>query len=248
MIKALLDVHTHTIVSGHAYSSLQEMAEAAKQKGLHILGMAEHGPSIQGACSPMYFRNMHVIPKEINGVEILVGAEINLLDSTGKLDIDESTIDRLMVRVVGIHNACFRKGSVDENTDGLLHVIRNPKIDIISHPADGTAELHLEKVVLEAKERGVLLEVNNSSLNPYRGKVHAWEYNRQLLRLCKKYELMVILGSDAHISYDVARYDNVFKLLEEEEFPTELIINDKPNLFREILKRNRSRESKNKEV
>ena len=53
MIKALLDVHTHTIVSGHAYSTLQEMAEAARLKGLHILGMAEHAPSIEGPCSAM---------------------------------------------------------------------------------------------------------------------------------------------------------------------------------------------------
>ena len=89
----------------------------------------------------------------------------------------------------------------------------------------------------------MLLEVNNSSLNPNRGKKNAWEYNRKLLRLCKKYELMVILGSDAHISYDVARYDFVFKLLEEEEFPDALVINDKPELFREILKRNRARVS-----
>jgi putative hydrolase len=54
---------------------------------------------------------------------------------------------------------------------------------------------------------------------------------------------MVILGSDAHISYDVAKYDLVFKLLEEDSFPDALVINDKPDLFREILKRNRARVS-----
>ena len=242
MIKPLLDVHTHTIVSGHAYSTLQEMADAARQKGLHILGMAEHGPSIKGSCSPIYFRNMHVIPREIKGVEILVGAEINVLDGSGKLDLEESTIDKLMIRIAGIHKASFKQGTIDENTEGLLRVIHNPKIDIISHPADGTAELHLEKVVLEAKERGMLLEINNSSLNPNRGKEHAWKYNRELVRLCKKYELMVILGRDAHISYDVAKYNYVFQLLEEEGFSTDLIINDKPDLFREILRKNRVRE------
>lgn len=31
------DLHTHTIVSGHAYSSLQEMARAASDKGLEVL-------------------------------------------------------------------------------------------------------------------------------------------------------------------------------------------------------------------
>lgn len=47
-MKTLLDVHTHTIASGHAYSTLQEMAKAAKDKGLEILGITEHGPNIPG--------------------------------------------------------------------------------------------------------------------------------------------------------------------------------------------------------
>ena len=52
-MKTLLDVHTHTIASGHAYSTLQEMAKAAKDKGLEILGITEHGPNIPGTCDPL---------------------------------------------------------------------------------------------------------------------------------------------------------------------------------------------------
>ena len=48
--RPLLDVHTHTVVSGHAYSSLQEMARAAADKGIEVLGITEHGPSIPGTC------------------------------------------------------------------------------------------------------------------------------------------------------------------------------------------------------
>ena len=53
-MKTLLDVHTHTIASGHAYSSLQEMTLAAKEKGLEILGITEHGPNrpLQLRCMP----------------------------------------------------------------------------------------------------------------------------------------------------------------------------------------------------
>lgn len=47
-MKTLLDVHTHTIASGHAFSSLQEMTLTAKEKGLDILGITEHGPNIPG--------------------------------------------------------------------------------------------------------------------------------------------------------------------------------------------------------
>ena len=48
MRKVLLDTHTHTVASGHAYSSLQEMAKAAADMGLEVLGITEHGPSVPG--------------------------------------------------------------------------------------------------------------------------------------------------------------------------------------------------------
>lgn len=237
-MKVALDVHTHTIVSGHAYSTIQEMAKAAAEKGLQILGMAEHGPTIKGACDAAYFNNLSVIPEEIYGVKILVGAEINILDTYGSLDLSEKSIRKLKIRIAGIHHSCYRPGTVEENTDAVIGVMKNPLIDIISHPADGTADLDYERLVQTAKETRAMLEINNSSLSPSRGKEKAWECHKQLLTLCKKYELMVIMGSDAHISFDVARYDHIYRLLQEVEFPETLLINDKPDLFWQRLKRN----------
>ncbi|MBO7608033.1 MAG: phosphatase [Paludibacteraceae bacterium] len=237
-MKVALDVHTHTIVSGHAYSTIQEMAKAAAEKGLQILGMAEHGPTIKGACDAAYFNNLSVIPEEIYGVKILVGAEINILDTYGSLDLSEKSIRKLKIRIAGIHHSCYRPGTVEENTDAVIGVMKNPLIDIISHPADGTADLDYERLVQTAKETRAMLEINNSSLSPSRGKEKAWECHKQLLTLCKKYELMVIMGSDAHISFDVARYDHIYRLLQEVEFPEALLINDKPDLFWQRLKRN----------
>lgn len=236
-MKIALDVHTHTIVSGHAYSTMQEMARAAADKGLQVLGMAEHGPTIKGACDAAYFNNLSVIPEEMYGVKILTGAEINILDTYGSLDLSEKSIRKLKIRIAGIHHSCFKPGTVEENTDAVIGVMKNPLIDIISHPADGTAELDFERLVQTAKETRTMLEINNSSLSPSRGKERAWECHRQLLALCKKYELMVIMGSDAHISFDVARYDHVFRLIQEMEFPEDLIINDKPDLFWKRLQR-----------
>ncbi len=232
-----LDVHTHTVASGHAYSTLQEMVKSAKEKGLQILGITDHGPSIRGTCNPVYFNNFHVIPRNIEGVKILMGCEINILNANGSLDLPDKTIDKLDIRIAGIHQSCFTSGTIEENTQGIINVIKNPKIDIISHPADGSAELLLEPIVQAAKENRILLEINNSSLNPNRGKAHAWDKNRELVRLCKKYELMVIMGSDAHISFDVANYNYVYQLLEEEKFPMSLVVNDKPDLFLKHLQR-----------
>jgi putative hydrolase len=57
----------------------------------------------------------------------------------------------------------------------------------------------------------------------------------EILRLCKKYEVPVILGSDAHISYSVADYDYIWPLLAETEFPEALVMNDKPEEFLKYL-------------
>ena len=234
-MKCLLDVHTHTVASGHAFSSLQEMVDAAAEKGLQILGITEHAPGIPGTCAPIYFRNLHVVPRHIKGVELLLGVELNIIDYKGTVDLDEAMLKMLDIRIAGLHSLCYTPGTVEENTDAVIGAIRNPYVNIISHPGDGTALLQFEPIVLAAKESGTLLEINNSSLNPVRHKVMARKNNLEILRLCKQYEVPVILGSDAHISYDIANYCWIYELLQLAEFPEKLILNDKPEQFKAFI-------------
>ncbi len=230
-----LDVHTHTIASGHAFSTLQEMVQAAAGKGLKLLGITEHAPGIPGTCHPIYFRNLHVVPRLMYGVELLLGAEINILDTAGNIDADEELMSLLDIRIAGVHSLCYAPGTKDENTEGVVNVICNPFIHIISHPGDGTAELNFEPMVIAAKEHHTLLEINNSSLKPCRQKKVARGNNIEILRLCKKYETPVILGSDAHISFDIANYEYLHELLQITEFPEELIMNRSVKLFKDYL-------------
>jgi putative hydrolase len=226
-----LDVHTHTIVSGHAYSTIQEMAMRASSLGLDILGITEHAPGIPGTCDPIYFRNLHIVPREMYGVKLLLGAELNILDKNGTIDLDEEYYRILDLRIAGIHTLCWKGGTRDENTNGMLNVIRNPWVQIISHPGDGAAELDLRPLVLAAGENKTLLEINNSSLIPARGKAHAYANNLEILRLSRKQGIPVILGSDAHISFSVADYKYLWKLIDETQFPPELIMNYWPDEF-----------------
>ena len=223
-----LDVHTHTIASGHAFSTLQEMAQAAAAKGLKLLGITEHSSGIPGTCDPIYFRNLHVVPRQMYGIELLLGAEINITDFDGNIDMDEFYLRMLDIRIAGIHSLCYTHG-------GMVNVISNPYINIISHPGDGTASLDFEPLVLASKEHHTLLEINNSSLKPCRNKPEARSNNLEILRLCKKYEVPVILGSDAHISFDIAEYGYAMQLLAETEFPEELIMNTDVERFKEYL-------------
>lgn len=234
-MKIELDVHTHTIASGHAFSTLQEMVQAASEKGLKLLGITEHAPGIPGSCSPIYFRNLYVVPRRMYGVDLLLGAEINILDCEGNIDMDEFYLNLLDLRIAGIHSLCYAGGTPEENTHGMVQAIANPYIHIISHPGDGTAKLNFEPIVLAAKEHHTLLEINNSSLRPCRKKMDARDNNLEILRLCKRYEVPVILGSDAHISFDIATYDYALQLVGETEFPEELIMNSSVEKFKTYL-------------
>jgi putative hydrolase len=237
-MQPLLDLHTHTIASGHAYSTIQEMAQAAADKGLQILGITEHAPTLPGACQSIYFRNLHVVPRQMYGVRLLMGVELNILDTHGTLDLDEAHYRCCDLRIAGIHILCWQGGTRQQNTDGLLAAIYNPWTHIISHPGDGTAELDFEPVVRAAKETQTLLEINSSSMIPRRGKTSARPNNLEILRRCRQLDIPVILGSDAHISFSIADYRYALPLLAEADFPDELVMNYWPERCLEYLKIN----------
>ena len=66
-------------------------------------------------------------------------------------------------------------------------------------------------------------------------KTIARDNNLEILRLCKKHEVPTILGSDAHISFQIADYERLYPLLAETDFPDELIMNYWPDRFFEYL-------------
>ena len=84
----ILDIHTHTIASGHAYNTIYEMAQSASRKGLALLGISDHGPAMEGSASKHYFRSCRCIPRELYGVKILFGCELNIMDYDGGIDLD----------------------------------------------------------------------------------------------------------------------------------------------------------------
>ncbi|MFR4829645.1 MAG: PHP domain-containing protein, partial [Dorea sp.] len=94
---SVLDLHTHTLVSGHAYCSLREMAKAASKKGLEVLGITEHAPAMPGTCHKYYFENLKIVPREMYGIQLLLGSEVNILDAQGTVDLAQRTLERMDV-------------------------------------------------------------------------------------------------------------------------------------------------------
>ncbi len=63
-MKDIMDLHTHTTASGHAYNTLYEMARSASgERGAHAVGSTDHAPKMPGTCHEFYFINFKVIPR-----------------------------------------------------------------------------------------------------------------------------------------------------------------------------------------
>ena len=225
MIRDVMDLHTHTIASGHAYSTILEMIQAAKEKNLELLGITEHGPRMKGSCSAIYFRNLKVIPRERFGVMTLFGVELNIMDEDGSVDIEEELLPVMDVCVASLHIPCFPPRSRGENTRAYLNAMKNPYVNIIGHPDDPRYPVDLRAVVEAAKGNHVILEMNNSSLAPTSFRKATREGYLEFLDLCRQYDQPVIMGSDAHVDLDVGRHGWVAEILEEAHFPEHLIMN-----------------------
>ena len=113
----------------------------------------------------------------------------------------------------------------EENTAALLGVMDNPYVDILGHPDDCRYPLDYRAVAEKAAETGMILEVNNSSMVPGSPRKGAEENYREMLELCRRYRVYISVGSDAHIEFDAGRHDCAYRLLEEIQFPEELVLN-----------------------
>lgn len=224
----VLDTHSHTIVSGHAYNTMREMAQTAKVKGLEAISLMEHAPTMPGTTGIFYFQNLVMVPREMEGVRLFLGAELNILNETGEIDLPEWVCNTLDLCIASMHapESCYgvSKGIV-KNTEAYINAMKHPFVNIIGHPDDGRYEVDYETLVLAAKEHNVLLEINNTSLDPRGFRKNARGNQLKMLEYCKKYQVPISLGSDAHIDVELGNFCWVRTVLEEVEFPEELIIN-----------------------
>lgn len=230
------DPHIHSIASGHgSFDTVTAIAKAASIKGLQMIGITEHGPAIPGACKSSYFRGLLLAPRQRFGVNICYGAEANILDEVGTLDLGNDVLKQLDYTIASLHTKCLRPGSLAYNTAAYVEAMKNPYVHIIGHPDDVAFPVDYDKLVSEAVNHHVLLEINNASLSPngYRGDVR--QNVLALLMYCKKYKHPVILSSDSHGKGHVGDVQYALSVLEACDFPAELVLNGNPEKFRAFI-------------
>ncbi len=232
-----IDTHMHTIASGHAYNTIDEMTRKAKEIGMDAICFTEHAPKMPGSCGILYFNNLHVLPKEKYGVSRLFGCEANIMKLDGTVDMPQSMLEKMDIVIASFHTPCIQASTVEQNTAALIEVMKNPFIHIIGHPDDSRYAVDMEAVVLAAKEHHTLLELNNTSLKPDGPRRGARDNDLKMLSLCKKENVCITLGSDAHIEEDIANFTRAVALLEEVDFPNRLIANTDFELLQSYLRK-----------
>ena len=232
----LCDMHTHTIASGHGTScTIAVMAKKAHEKGLTLLGITDHGPGTLGAGTPSYFRSLAHAPRKRCGIRVCYGVELNITDFSGNLDLEDEILEGLDYAIASMHRPNLRPGGQTANTLAYIQAMKHPAVRMIGHCDDVKYPVDYDELTAAAREYGSVMEINNSSLSPegYRGDTRA--NNRMLLEGCLRNRVPVLLSSDSHGTAHIGDFTYARAMVQEMNYPEELILNDKPEQVLKLL-------------
>lgn len=235
-MKFVADMHMHTIASTHAYSTMEEMLSAAARKGFFAAAITDHGVAMPGAPGTWYFENMKVLPRVYKGVLVLRGQESNVLDYEGNLDLlpeDAPVMEWIVASMHGPTMMPGRKHSREDITNAWLQVAKNPLVKVIGHCGSEEFSFDYEKVIPEFGRMGKLVELNEGTFRVRKGSL---QNCASILKLCKKYEVRILVNSDAHVSTHVGEFSQGEELLKELNFPEELVVNSSKERMMEYLR------------
>lgn len=208
------------------------MAKYASEQGMEAIAITDHAPAIPDGAHSWHFKNLKTLPREIYGVKILYGAEVNILDLEGNIDLEEEVLAKLDVVNASIHAPCYKDGDKTDHTDAYLKIVNNPLIDIICHSGSPAFAYDYERITDLAKKNHKLLEINNHSFFVRKPSIPNC---RKIAQLCMEKEVGIVVSSDAHITFDLGDYTQALDMLREISFPEKLIINRNLKSFEDFM-------------
>ncbi|MDD3450221.1 MAG: DNA polymerase/3'-5' exonuclease PolX, partial [Gammaproteobacteria bacterium] len=131
------DLHAHTTATdGHA--GLEEMAAAARERGLEYLAITEHSRRLTMArgLDPKRLREqgraIDRLNGQLRGITLLKGIEVDILED-GSLDLPGEVLGDLDLVVAAVHGK-FNL-SRERQTRRILKALANPNVHILAHPS-----------------------------------------------------------------------------------------------------------------
>jgi DNA polymerase (family 10) len=195
------DLHTHTTESD-GRDSLEDMVQAAEQRGLRYLAITDHsraipsrtqGTGMDEARCLAHIRRIRTLQERTPGLRLLAGIEVDILPD-GRLDMDEDVLAQLEVVVGALHSALDMERA--QMTDRLLRAFACPSFHVWGHPLarligkrDPVA-VDLDRVLAEAARRGIALEINSQ---PER-----LDLPDHLVRSAREKGIRFVVSTDSH--------------------------------------------------
>ncbi|MDN3649131.1 phosphatase [Reinekea marina] len=233
------DTHSHTVASTHAYSTLHDYIASAKDVGLSLLSITDHGPEMPDSPHMWHFGNMKVWPRLVDNIGILRGIEANILSQPFQgsghryVDLPDGMLPFLDFAIASFHEPVFTPGSIKDNTAAMIRAIKSGVVQIIGHPGNPNYPINQDEVVRAAKDNNVLLEINNSSF--LLSRKGSEPICKRLLETVANHDWKISVSSDAHISYDVGKFDQAEAIIEKVGFNPDNIVTKTPKRFLSFL-------------
>jgi putative hydrolase len=220
-----IDLHVHTIASGHAMNTIYELVAAAKERDMEALAITDHGPGLEGGAIAPYFQVLGArVPDYIDGIRVFKGIEANVLDGDGRTDLDSYTVRHLELVIVGTHPiTSYQNLGEAGNAQAIAKAFKaSPAIDILAHPVNVWFPIDIETVVRAACEEGVAIELNESTMS--RSSLDQ-EKQKKLVRATLRHGGRFVISSDSHIASELGGNARVKALIAELDVPRAAIIN-----------------------
>ncbi|MCX6760563.1 MAG: DNA polymerase/3'-5' exonuclease PolX [Candidatus Nealsonbacteria bacterium] len=196
------DLHCHSDWDG-GENSIEETAKTAMAMGYEYIGISDHTKylKIENGLDEKKLESQRKeigrlnekLKKENKKFRILQGCETNILKD-GSADIKDEALAKLDYVIAGVHSSF--KMEKDEMTERIINAIKNPNIDIISHPTGRILKkrdeylVDFDKVLKAAKEHNKILEINSW---PER-----LDLNDQRIRMAKEAKVKMVINTDSH--------------------------------------------------
>ena len=201
MISFPVDLHTHTVASGHAYSTVGELAAAAAAAGERAIAITDHGPGLPNGPHLFHFTNLYRLHDFCGPCLLLTGVEDDLAGPDGSVYMPEKALAHLDVVLIGMHPYGWASGkSGAEITRSLLKAMENPLIKGVAHPVNAWFDLDVKEIVKAAKPTGTAVELNMTKTTGLETRLH------QFVEWVEEFDAPLMVNTDAHIAHEIGRW------------------------------------------
>ena len=239
----IADMHTHTIASTHAYSTVTENVAEAERKGIKLLAVTDHGLAMPDAPHKWHFLNLGALPRKLGDVFIIRGVEANFTDFDGNIDVTDDMYSCFDWIIASYHLPVRMPGTMTQHTNSYIKALENPRINCLGHTDSRNYPYDIREVCVACRKFGKAMELNAARIRNIEKPAcqEAYRFYRNLLTICAEEGTNIVVNSDSHFWNTIGEFDLAARLIDEVKFPLELVLNLYEQPMKDFIIRHKQR-------